>query len=284
MVTAKKMDAVEKFNNKEIGRFIFLIEKRACLPSVKLRYVDTIIIFNSDWNPLNDLRSLQKISVESQHDSIGVFRFYSSCTVEEKLLMLAKEETILESSVESINRDITHLLLAWGASYLFQKLDQLHSSPKPTCISEPSFDKFCLNDVILEISAQFSGKTETSKAIPPCSFLMKAQLSRGAYSRNSVLVGEKEGISLPDKDLPIFWSGLFEGRRPKWMYISQHSQRIRTRIRRRIQNANGFTIEAMEGDEVRSKRRKIKKIVDIATSTEFSKENGGAAEGMTVIV
>ncbi|KAL0904212.1 hypothetical protein M5K25_026292 [Dendrobium thyrsiflorum] len=271
MIMAKKVAALKKFNNKESGRFAFLIEKRACLPSVKLLSVDAIILFNSDWNPLNDLRSLHKITVESQNNCIRVFRFYTSYTVEEKLLKLAKEDIILDSSIESISRSITHLLLGWGSTYLFQMLDRLHVSSNPIGISEPSFEKFCLNDVILEILTLLPGKTETSKTAP-CSILMKAPLSGGTYSRDSVLVGEKEDISLPDKDLPSFWSGLLEGRHCKWMYASEHSQRIR----RRIQNADGLEIQAVEFDEVKSKRRKICSIVDSGMLPEFSQEKGDA--------
>ncbi|KAL0926684.1 hypothetical protein M5K25_002929 [Dendrobium thyrsiflorum] len=42
----------------------------------------------------------------------------------------------------------------------------------------------------------------------PCSTLMKDLLGGGTYSRDNVLVDEKKSISLPDKDLPGFWSGI----------------------------------------------------------------------------
>ncbi|XP_020698579.1 uncharacterized protein LOC110111166 isoform X2 [Dendrobium catenatum] len=274
MIMAKKVAALKKFNNKESGRFAFLIEKRACLPSVKLLSVDAIILFNSDWNPLNDLRSLHKITVESQNNFIRVFRFYTSYTVEEKLLMLAKEDIILDSSIESISRSVTHMLLGWGSCYLFQLLDRLHANSSPIGISEPSFEKLCLSDVILEILTLLPGKTETSKPVS-CSILMKAPLSGETYSRDSVLLGEKEGISLPDKDLPSFWSGLLEDRHRKWMYTSEHSQRIR----RRIQNADGLENQAVESDEVKIKRRKISSIVDSCILPEFSQEKGDTRKG-----
>ncbi|KAK8915883.1 Helicase protein MOM1 [Platanthera zijinensis] len=260
MIMAKKVAAIENFNSKEAGRFAFLIEKRACMQSVKLRSVDVIVLFDSDWNPINDLRSLQKLSIESQHNSIKVFRLYTSYTVEEKILMLAKQDIILESTVDSINRTTIHSLIGWGASYLFGKLDQLHSSTSPTCISEASFGKFHLNDVVQEIITQLAGEAKTDRSVP-CSILVKARVIGGKYSNSIALAGEKEGILLPGKDLPSFWSGLLDGRDPKWIHKSEHSQRIR----KRIQNLNILVIQSMKSDGVKNKRQKINKSVDPVT-------------------
>ena len=56
--------------NKQSDKFVFLIESRACLRGIKLSSVDTIILFDSDWDPLNDLRTLQKINIDSQFEQL----------------------------------------------------------------------------------------------------------------------------------------------------------------------------------------------------------------------
>ncbi|KAK4723742.1 hypothetical protein R3W88_026521 [Solanum pinnatisectum] len=100
-VTRKMKEAtLNKFNNKGNGKFAVLMETRACVPSVKLSGIDIIILFNSDWDPNNDLRSLQKITVYSQSEHIKVLRLYSCFTVEEKALILAKQG-LLSSNCES---------------------------------------------------------------------------------------------------------------------------------------------------------------------------------------
>ncbi|KAM3341162.1 hypothetical protein P3S68_028797 [Capsicum galapagoense] len=88
-----KEATLNKFNNKESGKFALLMETSACSRSViKLSGIDTIILFNSDWDPNNDLRSLQKITVNSKSEHIKVLRLYSYFTVEEKALVLAKQD------------------------------------------------------------------------------------------------------------------------------------------------------------------------------------------------
>ncbi|KAK6936069.1 Zinc finger, PHD-finger [Dillenia turbinata] len=77
IVASKRQAALNRFNQKESGRFVFLLENRACLPSIKLSSVDSIIIYGSDLNPVNDLRGIQKIRIDSQFEQIKIFRLYT---------------------------------------------------------------------------------------------------------------------------------------------------------------------------------------------------------------
>lgn len=44
-------DLLKKFNDKESGIFIFLLSTRAGGLGLNLQTADTVIIFDSDWNP-----------------------------------------------------------------------------------------------------------------------------------------------------------------------------------------------------------------------------------------
>ncbi|KAG1359754.1 hypothetical protein COCNU_08G012000 [Cocos nucifera] len=253
LVLSKKLAALSMFNDKGKGRFVFLIENRACLPSVKLSSVDAIIIYNSDWNPLNDLRSLQKISLEPQFEQVAVFRLYSSCTIEEKVLIFAKQDMILESNIQSISPSVSHSLLSWGASYLFSKLDELHQQGNQNNCSENSSDNSFLDNVVLELLTKLSSK-DGARDPSNCSILIKAQQSGASYSRNIMLVGEKDGISSLNKDPPNFWSNLLDGKYPQWRYISEPSQRSRRKVQQPDDSLK--TPEAVN-DELKKKRRKV---------------------------
>jgi len=260
LIMSKKLSALSKFNDKAKGRFVFLIENRACLPSIKLSSVDAVVIFNSDWNPFNDLRALQRIHFESQFEHVKVFRLYSSCTVEEKVLIFAKQDMILDSNIQSISPINSHLLLSWGAFHLFNELDKFHQHDTLYDYSENSIEKCFLNDsmlkfqndVMVELVKELSGKAESNFC--ECLLLIKAQQSGSSYSRNISLVGERDGICSLDKDPPSFWLNLLEKRYPKWRFISETSQRIR----RKVQHfEESFKVSEVENDEVRKKRRKL---------------------------
>ncbi|XP_058103445.1 uncharacterized protein LOC131247018, partial [Magnolia sinica] len=253
---SKKQAALNIFNDKARGRFAFLIENRACLSSIKLSAVDTIIIFDSDWNPLNDLRYLQKICIDSQCEHLKVFRLYSSCTVEEKSLILAKQGMTIESTRENINRSTSHMLLIWGASYLFNELDKFHGCSSPNADSNAS-DQSLLNDVVSELLTELPHTAEESGISNPV--ILKVKHSGVTYPRSISLLGETVMQSRDEESPHVFWRKLLEGRYPSWRYISMPSPRARKKVQ--YFDELPKKPEAVN-DEVTKKR---KKAVDIMT-------------------
>ncbi|KAI5434982.1 hypothetical protein KIW84_021710 [Lathyrus oleraceus] len=84
-ILSKKQAVLAVFNDRESGQFVFLIESNACIPSIKLSSVDTVILFNSGLDPQNDLKCLQKMSISSKFNKLTVLRLYLYLTVEEKV-------------------------------------------------------------------------------------------------------------------------------------------------------------------------------------------------------
>ena len=48
LISTNKHAALQKFNSKDTGQFVFLLKKRACGTSIKIFSIDAIIIFDSD--------------------------------------------------------------------------------------------------------------------------------------------------------------------------------------------------------------------------------------------
>ncbi|XP_061376668.1 uncharacterized protein LOC133318648 [Gastrolobium bilobum] len=250
---SKKQAAMKKFNNKNDGRFVFLLETCACLPSIKLSSVDTIIIFDSDWNPMNDVRSLQKIALDSQFELIKIFRLYSSFTVEEKALILAMQDKTLDINLNNINRSISHMLLMWGSSYLFDELRVFHDGETSVSSLKSLFEQPLLKEAVHEFSSILSQDGEdTDKS--NCSFLLKVQLNGGIYCSNFGLHGEVK-LRLLDEEPPhIFWVKLFEGKQFRWKYSCSSTQRSRKRVHYFDGSVHGPDLVS-EG--IAKKRRKV---------------------------
>ncbi|XP_027349139.1 uncharacterized protein LOC113860822 [Abrus precatorius] len=229
-IPLKKQAALDTFNDRESGKFVFLMESRACLPSVKLSSVDTVIFFDSDWDPQNDLRGLQRMSISSQFKQLTVLRLYSYFTVEEKVLMLAKDGIALESNMQLINQSTCHALLKWGTSYLFNKLDDLHASVTSISTTDIS-DHSILGDVICELSSELiSGGGGDDSCCHEWSFISRVQQNGGEYARNILLLGERLIKKLGCEPCAFSWSDLLEGRHPRWKFVSVSSQRIRKTV------------------------------------------------------
>ncbi|GMY14764.1 chromodomain-helicase-DNA-binding protein 2-like isoform X2 [Fagus crenata] len=225
---SKKQAALNMFNDKKNGKFVFLLENRACLPSIKLSSVDTVILFGSDWDPQNDLRALHRISISSQFEQLKVFRLYSSCTVEEKVLILAKEGMALDSNIHSISSHTCHTLLNWGASYLFNKLDEFHGCDSSDSGSNMSSEQTLLHDVLRELSTQLPYSGDNND---PSNYTIILKVPEGGVNaRDLSLLGERKMQFLDNEPPSIFWTNLLEGRSPQWKFLLRPSQRIRRKV------------------------------------------------------
>ncbi|GFP83175.1 helicase protein mom1 [Phtheirospermum japonicum] len=237
---SKRRVTLKSFNDKVNMKFVCLMETRSCIPSVTLSSIDTVISFNSDWNPINDLKALQRIELDSRFQDLNVFRFYSAHTLEEKVLILAKQGRPLEGNniLSDIKQSTCHQLLTWGANYLFEKLDEFHDN-----ISKDND----LENVFVELSSLLPDSEENSNSTVcgnKSSFIVKAQQIDGIYPRNIFLRGELERESLVDnislveirkmalKDPHVFWTELLEKRSPRWKYFSSRSRRARKIVQR----------------------------------------------------
>lgn len=242
-VMSSKQAAINMFNDKTNGRFVLLIESRACLPSIKLLSVDAVIIYNSDWNPPNDLKALQRISIESQLKYVSIFRLYTPFTVEENNFVLAKQGMLIDSNIQDVMRSSSHSLLSWGAQFLFTRFDELLQDRHASKRSE--MDNNFMDKVILEFLTKLPTNTEDSSKINSV-YISKANMSGDFYSRSITVIGEKEGASMPDGDPSVFWLNLLDGKSPCWSYISELTQSIN----RMLQNIEEpAPVAAKETDE-----------------------------------
>lgn len=52
----QRQDAIDRFNSAESQSFVFLLSTRAGGLGINLATADTVIIYDSDWNPHNDIQ------------------------------------------------------------------------------------------------------------------------------------------------------------------------------------------------------------------------------------
>ncbi|CDY22705.1 BnaC08g43390D [Brassica napus] len=256
-----KKNAINNFN-KESECFILLLETRACSQSIKLLRAEALILFGSSWNSSHDVKLLEKIKIESYSEKTKIFRLYSTCTVEEKALILARQK----KSLDNLNRPLTHALLMWGASCLFDKLDHFNGSQTPD--SGVPLEQSIRGDVIREFSSILSSSVGEGNVGKLC-LLLEAKHAQGTYSTESTLFGEKY-VELSDEVSPnIFWTKLLGGKNPVWTYYSDTSQRSRKRVRH-LQGSE----ETAKLDDGKNTKKKKKASDDVAVVYHERKASG----------
>ncbi|KAL2256102.1 hypothetical protein VTK26DRAFT_2188 [Humicola hyalothermophila] len=93
-----RRDQIREFNtNPELK--IFLLSTRAGGQGINLASADTVILFDSDWNPQQDLQAQDRAHRIGQTRPVIVYRLATKGTVEEELLMSADAKRRLEKLV-----------------------------------------------------------------------------------------------------------------------------------------------------------------------------------------
>ncbi|CAH7667145.1 SNF2 family N-terminal domain-containing protein [Phakopsora pachyrhizi] len=86
---------------------LFLLSTRAGGVGINLVAADTVILFDSDWNPQQDLQAQDRVHRIGQTKPVLVFRLVSGNTVESKMLQKASEKRKLETLVIGNGFDLT---------------------------------------------------------------------------------------------------------------------------------------------------------------------------------
>ena len=66
-----RKQALDHFNAEDSQDFCFLLSTRAGGLGVNLATADTVIIFDSDWNPQNDLQAMARAHRIGQKKQVG---------------------------------------------------------------------------------------------------------------------------------------------------------------------------------------------------------------------
>ncbi|KAJ4364574.1 putative ATPase [Neocucurbitaria cava] len=78
---------------------VFILSTRAGGQGINLAAADTVILFDSDWNPQQDLQAMDRAHRIGQTRNVIIYRFATRNTVEQKLLESAEAKRRLEKLV-----------------------------------------------------------------------------------------------------------------------------------------------------------------------------------------
>jgi len=87
--------AIDRFNLPNSDIFGFLLSTRAGGLGINLATADTVFIFDSDWNPHNDIQAFSRAHRIGQQNKVMIYRFVTKGTVEERITQVAKKKMML---------------------------------------------------------------------------------------------------------------------------------------------------------------------------------------------
>lgn len=90
--------------NADPDLFIFLLSTRAGGLGINLTAADTVIIYDSDWNPQNDLQAQDRCHRIGQTRPVIVYRIVSAGTVDQFMVERAEAKRVLEKLIMNRSR------------------------------------------------------------------------------------------------------------------------------------------------------------------------------------
>uniref|UniRef100_A0A8D0A7A9 DNA helicase n=1 Tax=Sander lucioperca TaxID=283035 RepID=A0A8D0A7A9_SANLU len=129
-----RQEAIDRFNAPGAQQFCFLLSTRAGGLGINLASADTVIIYDSDWNPHNDIqvRIFQRLSHAhriGQNRKVMIYRFVTRGSVEERITQVAKRKMMLThlvvrpglgSKTGSMSKQELDDILKFGTEELFK--------------------------------------------------------------------------------------------------------------------------------------------------------------------
>ena len=109
----ERQAAIDRFSAPGSDRFIFLICTRAGGLGINLTAADTVIIYDSDWNPQNDIQAQARCHRIGQDKAVKVYRLITNRTYEMEMfqranLKLGLDKAVLNPLKQNITSDGRH--------------------------------------------------------------------------------------------------------------------------------------------------------------------------------
>ena len=184
--------SIAVFNAEDSPYFVFLLSTKAGGLGVNLATADTVIIFDSDWNPSGDDQAQGRAHRIGQRNKVSVFRLLTNNSVEEKVLAIAEEKRHLtglvveaggfsaaagasaDQSSASANRELMELLLqelrSSGANTGAANTASVDGEEVENTAGDNDFDRVAESEILdddelNEILATYEGEFELYKSI-----------------------------------------------------------------------------------------------------------------------
>ncbi|XP_075046157.1 chromodomain-helicase-DNA-binding protein 5 isoform X2 [Mixophyes fleayi] len=134
-----RQEAIDRFNAPGAQQFCFLLSTRAGGLGINLATADTVIIYDSDWNPHNDIQAFSRAHRIGQNKKVMIYRFVTRASVEERITQVAKRKMML-----------THLVVRPGlgsksGSMSKQELDDILKFGTEELFKDDVEDHHCSN-------------------------------------------------------------------------------------------------------------------------------------------
>ncbi|KAG0055639.1 hypothetical protein BGZ83_007939 [Gryganskiella cystojenkinii] len=194
---------LKQFNAPDSPYFCFLLSTRAGGLGLNLQTADTVIIFDSDWNPHQDLQAQDRAHRIGQKKEVRIFRLVTEKSVEEHILARAQYKLEIDGKVIQAGKFDNKSTAEEQESFLRSLLENENNKEEDDVEEEDMGD-----EELNEIVARSEGEMETFRVLDTERKIKEDEAWRAAGSklpRQERMIQEYElpEIYLQDEDAHI---------------------------------------------------------------------------------
>lgn len=192
--------AIDRYCRPDSDRFVFLLCTKAGGLGINLVAADTCIIYDSDWNPQNDLQAQARCHRIGQAKSVKIYRLITRNTYEREMFDRASLKLGLDKAVlQSMNTN-----MSGKAGTASEKSGQMSKKDIEDLLKKGAYgalmdddnagDKFCEED----IDQILQRRTQT--------VTVDSEKAGGSFSKASFASNDTADIALDDPDFWAKWA------------------------------------------------------------------------------
>uniref|UniRef100_A0A8D3CER0 DNA helicase n=1 Tax=Scophthalmus maximus TaxID=52904 RepID=A0A8D3CER0_SCOMX len=263
-----RQEAIDRFNAPGAQQFAFLLSTRAGGLGINLATADTVIIYDSDWNPHNDIQAFSRAHRIGQNRKVMIYRFVTKASVEERITQVAKKKMMLThlvvrpglgSKTGSMSKQELDDILKFGTEALFT--DQLEGRLRENKEEDSSiihYDDKAI-DRLLDRNQDATDDTELQSMNEYLSSFKVAQYVVKDEEEEREIIKQEESVD------PDYWEKLlrhhYEQQQEDLARNLGKGKRIRKQVnyndgsqedrgkRRRSDGQSDYSVASEEGDE-----------------------------------
>jgi hypothetical protein len=192
---ADRQKSIDRFE-REANSFLFLLSTRAGGVGINLTAADICIIFDSDWNPQNDVQAQARCHRIGQTKDVRIYRLVTSRSFEQEMFDRASKKLGLEQAVlgtfgqdddddKPTNKEMEQLLKRGAYALIEDENDEITKA-------------FCADDIESILAKRT--RTRVVEGSKTASWLNKS----GMVVSKSKFTSDSKSAGL-DMDDPLFW-------------------------------------------------------------------------------
>lgn len=105
----QRAEIVDKFNNEHVAKVLLLTPKIGGL-GLNLSSANIVIMFDHDFNPMNDLQAMDRAHRLGQKKTVNVFRMITQGTIEEQIMGIQKfKMSVAQTVINAENNSIKNI-------------------------------------------------------------------------------------------------------------------------------------------------------------------------------